>query len=144
MSASMTGDHEVALDAECTLVDTVAVTTRGPNDGRPIPFRSCDATRLSSESVVLFPVIRTFNGGRRFPFCIYSGACTTWAGRDRRPLSSLSIEPAPTGWGTSYTADFWGEFAILPPLGSTQTVSLHAPLATGEVSTTSVAIPPLE
>jgi hypothetical protein len=144
MSATMTGDHEVALDAECTSIDTRTVMNRAPNDGTPLPFRSCETTRLPSESVVLFPVIRTFRGGRRFPFCIHGGACTTWAGRKLRPLASLSIQPAPTGWGTSYTAEFAGEFAILPPLGSTQTVSLNARLATGEVSTTSVAVPPLE
>ena len=143
-SRSLTGDHEVALDAECALIDTGTVTKREPNDGSPLPFRSCEATRLPSESMVLFPVIRTFNGRDRFPFCTHGNACWTPSGRKLRPLSSLSIEPAPTGWGRSYTSGFSGEFAILPALGSAQTVTLSAPLATGEVVTTSVAIPPLE
>lgn len=64
-------------------------------------------------------------------------------GRARlRPRSALSITPAPTSWGRTDEIEP-AEFAVLPPLGATTTVSLSAPLAGGATATTSIEIPPV-
>ena len=60
-------------------------------------------------------------------------------------MRTVTIVPHETRWG-QVTADgsFNGDpFALLPTLDATASVSLRAPLATGEVSTTTVIVPPV-
>jgi hypothetical protein len=134
-------DHEVALDAQCKLISTSELVPGEMNqryiDGSR--FRDCGATRSTSDSVVIFPLIRTSRGQMRFPFCNYT-PCDGRYGEPYRPRSSIVMTVAPTGWGVSNP----GEYAVMPELGATQVVSVTAPLASGAISTSSVAIPPVE
>ncbi len=140
-----TGDHEVALEATCWLIDSATLAKH--DLGITVPsalFRPCGATRLATDTVVVSPSIRTAGGVTRFPFCHYgTGPCTNGDGARFRPLSALAITPAPTGWGQTDDRDL-ANFAVLPPLGDTSTVSLTTSLAGGATSTTSVAIPPVQ
>lgn len=144
VSATATGDHEVALEAGCKVVDSAQVTP-GPI-GRSIPaelFRPCGATRLASETAVVFPVIRTFQGNTRFPFCAGAGPCTTYFGEPLRPLASIAVAPAPASWAFTIATPST-MFAVLPPVIPDQTVSISAPLADGTIAKTSVAIPAIQ
>jgi hypothetical protein len=143
VSGSTTGDHEVALEAECRVIDTTTLNQHYPMHSVPNEqFRACEATRLASDTAVLFPVIRTFHGNVRFPFCLGSYPCAGSNGEPWRLLSSLSLTPAPVDWGTSDWFDL-EVFALLPPLGTDQRMSLRTPLVDGTISTVSVAIPPV-
>jgi hypothetical protein len=141
VSASAAGDHEVAVEAECKLIDSDALTPSKLAHAVPVElFHTCGATRLASETAVVFPVIRTFHSGTRFPFCTGGFPCTTYYGTELRPLTSISIAPLPTIW--AYTsADALSMFAVLPPVIPDQMVSVSAPLADGTISKLSVAIP---
>jgi hypothetical protein len=142
VSASAVGDHEVALEARCAVIETSALSPSGGNIDDRL-FHDCGATRLSSETVVIAPAIRTQANIVRFPFCPESPpTCTGPWGARYRPRSQLSITPVPTAWGLSRAFPlYW--FAVMPSATSAETVSLSAPLATGEIATTSVAIPPV-
>ena len=133
------GDHEVALEAQCRLVDTATLA----NQGSWVPaslVHDCTTTRLPTETVLVFPSIRTYHGNELFPFCVGQfNLC--------RADAALSMTPAPTQWGFSDTLQNYGfssaYFGALPPPGSAQTVSLSAHLLDGTTSSTSLAIPPL-
>lgn len=141
--ASALVDHELALQAKCRLIDTSAL---GQHDLKSLVsdelFRSCDTPRRESDTVAIFPIIDRALGFARFPFCVYSYPCTDPYGAQLRPLSAVSITPTPTGWGMTNVLP--GAFALLPPLAAEQTVSLSAVLVNGDVSTTSVTIPPVK
>lgn len=144
VSGTTTGDHEVALEATCRSIDSATLASRDLQAAVPASlFRPCDAKRPATDTLVVFPAIRTAHGAARFPFCAFeAGACTSGDGDRLRPRSALSITPAPTGWGrTDEIAP--AEFAVLPPLGATTTVSLSTPLAGGATATASVEIPPV-
>jgi hypothetical protein len=143
VSASTTGEHEVALEAQCRLIDTSTLAMSNLHHVHSELFRACGKARLASETVVVFPRIRTSSGSVRIPFCLDAYPCTGQYGEQHRPLSSFSITPAPTGWGSTDTFELL-EFAILPPLGLDRSVSLSVPLATGTIVKTSVTIPPLQ
>jgi hypothetical protein len=142
--ASTTGDHEVALEASCRLVDPAVPLDRDVPDSQ---LRACDTTRRPDDRVVVFPLIRTDHGALRLPFGCYDLCSTRWGDRFRSQ-SSIAMTPPPVDWhwSSAIHADGYseGSFAILPALGSTPTVSLSAPLAGGEVSTVSIAIPPIQ
>ncbi len=142
--ASTTGDHEVMLEASCRLLDPAVPINVEVRDSQ---LRDCTTTRQPSDRVVVFPLIRTFHGALRLPFGCYDLCSTSWFPKFRTQ-SSITITPPPVDWGMSFAvhADGYsdGSFAILPDLGSTSTVSLSAPLAGGEISTVSVAIPPMQ
>jgi hypothetical protein len=140
--ASAMVDHELALEAECRLVDTGALS---PHDGSLVPdelFRPCDSPRRASDTVAIFPVITRELGYSRFPFCVYSYPCSAPYGAQLRPLSAISIAPMPTRWGA--TDVYPGAFDVLQPLAAEQTVSLSAVLVNGDVSTASITIPPMK
>lgn len=144
VAASTTGDHEVALEAPCRLLDPTVPTSFDVPDSQ---LRDCTTTRRPDDRVVVFPVIRTFHGNLRLPFGCYDLCSTNWSNKFRSQ-SSITITPPAVDWGHSGAvhADGYsdGSFAILPALGSTSTVSLSGPLASGEISTVSVAIPPVQ
>jgi len=140
VALSTTGDHEVALEAECKLIETSALSSRG---AIPVElFHECGATHVAGETAVVFPRIRTAAGDARFPFCV-GRPCTTYYGEELRPISSLMIAPSPTSWAYT-TANDVNEFAVLPPVIPDQSVSVSAPLASGTISTVSVPIPAIE
>jgi hypothetical protein len=144
VSATATGDHEVALEAACKVVDSAEVTS-GPI-GRSVPialFQPCGATRLASQTAVVLPVIRTFQGTTRFPFCAGGGPCTNYFGEQLRPLASIAIAPAPTSW--AFTIDTPAAmFAALPSVIVDPTVTVSAPLADGTIAKTSIVIPAIQ
>jgi hypothetical protein len=143
VTVSTTGDHEVAVEAECKLIDASELTASKLRTEFPVAlFRACGATRRSSETAVVFPVIRTAGGAARFPFCIGNRPCTTYYGSSLRPIAGLSIAPEPTSWASTTASDH-NEFAVLPADVPGPTVSVSTPLAGGAVSTASVAIPTL-
>jgi hypothetical protein len=139
--ASTTGDHEVSLEASCWLLDPAVPINYG------VPLRNCTTTRRPDDRVVVFPLIRTYHGALRLPFGCYNLCSTRWSDKFRSE-SSITITPPPVDWGLSSAvhADGYSDsyFAVLPPLGEATTVSLSAPLAGGEISTVSVAIPPVQ
>ena len=144
VSATATGDHEVAVVADCKVIASDAVSAG--RLGRSVPvelFHPCGATRLASEAAVIFPVIRTFQGNTRFPFCAGAGPCTTYFGEPLRPRSSITVTPAPVNWGYA-TATLTSMFAVLPSVIPDQTVSVSAPLADGTIANASVAIPAVQ
>lgn len=140
--ASAPGDHEVALEATCRLLDP-AVPTSFDVPGSQL--RDCTTTRRPDDRVVVFPLMRTYHGALRLAFGCYDLCSTRW---DSKFRTSVDITPPAVDWGRSSAvhADGYsdGSFAILPALGSTSTVTLSAPLASGELSTVSVAIPPIQ
>jgi hypothetical protein len=142
LSRSAVVDHEVALETQCRLIRTGALapgsTVRFIDRSE---FRDCEATRRADDTVVLFPAIRTSRGETLFPFC--ADPCEWPSDEFLRPRSTISMTTAPKGWGLS-DAVTTVHFAVMPELGATQSVSLSALLLSGEVSTTSVAIPPLQ
>jgi len=142
--ASTTGDHEVALEAPCRLLDPAVPITFVVPDSQ---LRDCTTTRRPDDRVVVFPGIRTYHGTLELPFDCYDLCSTRWSDKFRSK-TSIVITPPPVdwGWSTALHADRYSEglFAVLPPLGSTSTVSLSAPLASGDISTVSVAIPPVQ
>lgn len=143
VTASATGDHEVAVEAECKLIDASELSPSKLHTEIPVAlFRACGATRTSSETAVVFPVIRTASGAARFPFCIGAGPCTTYYGSSLRPIAAWSITPATMIWASTTAGDH-NEFAVLPAGAPGPTASVSTPLAGGAVATAVVAIPTL-
>jgi len=144
VSGTTTGDHEVALEVTCRSIDSATLASRDLQAVVPASlFGPCAAKRRATDALVVFPVIRAAHGAVRFPFCSSDAAsCTSGDGTRLRARSALSITPAPTGWGRTDEIEP-AEFAVLPPLGATTTVSLSAPLAGGATATTSIEIPPV-
>jgi hypothetical protein len=132
VSLTATGDHEVALEATCKLIDSAALQRYLAFTVPTELFRDCDTPRGTGDVAVVFPVLRTFQGKARFPFCADSSECT-------RPRSSLSISLAPTGWGHSDRLP--GQFAILPDVAVDTDVALSAPLMPTGLGTAMVTIP---
>jgi hypothetical protein len=147
LSATAMGDHEIALEATCGLVDSTALAQALKSEGGFVAaadVRDCASTRLATDTVVIAPAIRSYHGEFRFPFCSdHQSPCEgpDWH-EQRRPRSSIQMTLAPTDWGGSngFPAFY---FAALPDPGATQSLTLSTALATGEIVTTSVAIPPL-
>jgi hypothetical protein len=145
LRASASGDHEVALQATCHLVDTQTFAEAlKTGDGFVTGLRDCESTRMPSETVVIAPVIATFHSRLLFPFCRDGwDPCEGYSYHEQqRPRSTLTMSVAPAAWGASPALPGF-YFAALPPLDGAPTITLSTPLATGEISTTSVAIPPL-
>lgn len=141
--ASTPGDHEVALEASCRLLDPAVPLDHVVQDAQ---LRDCTTTRRPDDRVVVFPLVRTYRGALRLPFGCHDLCSSPWFDKFRSQ-SSIAITPPAVDWGLSSAvradgySDSW--FAILPPLGEAATVSLSAPLAGGDISTVSVAIPPI-
>jgi hypothetical protein len=148
LTASVSGDHEVALQATCGLVDSQtfaeALRTEGGFIGAA-DLRDCASTRRSSDTVVIAPGIVTFHDNILFPFCFDdSNPCQGYSWHEQqRPRSTIAMSVAPAAWGASGALPGF-YFAALPPLQDTPSITLSTPLVTGELSTVSVSIPPLE
>ena len=151
VSTPIVVDHEVALAAQCQLIDTQLLTTfvadtqaiDGPDPDAPgyVPFRACGATRRSTETVVVFPQIATSRGDTIFPFAP-DDAAELGSDPNTRHLSALAFSTPPSSWWYAdgrATADF----AVFPRLAGVDHIDLRTRLSTGAMSATSVAIPTL-
>jgi hypothetical protein len=144
-SFALTGDREVAIEATCKAIDTATLAQRDLRN--PVPQElfhgGCDAKRLASDTLVVFPALRTLHGDARFPFCATPTVCGGFDGDHLRPADTFSIAPAPINWARSDQIEP-AEFAILPAMPDGGTVSLSVQLAPSGTATTSVEIPPLQ
>lgn len=141
VSNTTVGDHEIGVEGRCRLIDSATLAQR--NLEHTVPgelFRSCESGRLATDTVVVFPAMRTFHGDTRLPICVTSTLCGGFDGELLRPPSALTISPAPTGWGSSDEIAP-NEFAILPAMPSGGTVELTAQLSPAGTATASVEIP---
>ena len=83
--------------------------------------------------MLVFPTIHTAHSGD------YPGFCTSLTCGSARQVVTV---PAAAAWGAVDSRST--PFIVMPPLDATTTaISLSMPLATGELSTISLAVPPL-
>lgn len=148
VSATARGDHEVALEADCRLIDlaemSYGATTPAGRLTRASAVRACTLTRLPTEAVAVFPAVRTYRGERYFPFCFSGWSCTTGWNESLRPLEQLAMTPAPAGWGqVAYSPGATLVYFAAYPGNLPATIELSAPLLSGEMSSTSVVMPSL-
>lgn len=135
VTGSVTGDHEVALVATCALVDSAVLAASRSSLGAG-DLRDCKhaSTRRSNETVLVFPDIHTAHSGD------FAGFCTSL---DCRGARTVTTTPPAAAWGNVHDG-YYIPFIAMPPLDPTTTaISLSLPLATGELSTLSLAVPPL-
>jgi hypothetical protein len=122
------GDRELAVHVRCQVVPTVLLAETNISSNA---FHDCGPTRRPQDTVVLSVSIHTFHGTERYPFCPDDARCSpAWP----RKTSSISYAPAPDAWR-------WDSALYSRAEGATVTVS--APLNTGEISTTTVMVPPI-
>jgi hypothetical protein len=140
VSQSVTGDHEVALEATCKLIDNAVLQQYLAGAVPAGMFRDCDTPRGVHDVAVVFPALRTFHGNARFPFCADNPKCVLRNGDPLRLRSALAIAPAPTGWGRSAQIEP-AEFAIMPDMATDTDVTLSTPLMPTGVGTATVQIP---
>jgi hypothetical protein len=140
VSESVTGDHEVELDATCKLIDSAALQQYLAGAVPAGLFRDCDTPRGTHDVAVVFPALRTFHGNARFPFCPDNPACVLRNGDPLRMRSALSITPAPTGWARSDQIEP-AEFAIMPDVAVDTDVALSTPLMPTGLGLATVRIP---
>ena len=132
VTGTVTGDHEVALVATCAGVDSAVLS--GNASVEASAFREC-GDRRATDTIVLFPAIHTARSGDFEWFCTSLDGC----GGSRQ----LTITPAAVAWGSTAGPDY-DRFAIMPPLAAATTeITLSVPLATGELSTVAVPVPPV-
>ena len=103
-------------------------------------FRDCTTLRGAQDVAVVFPVLRTFHGNARFPFCPHNLGCLLRNGDRLRLRSALSITPAPTGWAHRDQIEP-AEFAIVPDAAMDTDVALSTPLMPTGGGTAMVRIP---
>jgi hypothetical protein len=133
-TGSVTGDHEVALVATCALVDSAVLS--GTHFLAASELRDCDpaGTRSATETVVVFPKIHTAHSGD------FAGFCTSLDCGGSRQVTTM---PPAAAWGVVEDG-YYTPFIVMPLLNATTTaISLSLPLPTGELSTISLALPPL-
>lgn len=128
LTASGLGDRELALHARCKVVAT-SVIEGGSYSNQD--FRNCRETRQPGDTVIVELAIESAHGKERFPFCPDSARCGP---NHERKTSSISVTPPPDRWIFNYPA-------FSRPEGGT--VAVTVALATGELSSANVAIPPL-
>ena len=151
------GDHELGLVALCKLIDTdVLAGYQGSSFGPDAStFVDCGTTRLASQTLVIFPYIPTLRGDIRFPFCPADALCQGNGYQDGRLLSQLTFSTPPDHWeiggdpsdpqanGVSLPPIGAETFAVMSHLDGVHELVLTAPLATGGISSVTVAIPSL-
>jgi hypothetical protein len=140
--ASMQGDHEDHVEARCAMIDTAELAQRDLQ--QPIPgelFRLCLSPRRASDSIVVFPALVTVRGTRRSPGCA-DADCPSSSTSRLRSLSTVVIDPSPTGWGNS---DELGpaRFAIVPVPPAGGNVLVTAQLSLGGTVIDHFHIPPI-
>lgn len=134
VTGSVTGDHEVSLVATCALVDSAVVS--GHHYLVASDLRECDpaGTRNATDTVVVFPTIHTAHSGDFASFC---------TSLDCGGSRQVTTTPPVAAWGAVKDWSY-APFIVMPPLDATTTaILLNLPLATGELSTISLAVPPL-
>jgi hypothetical protein len=149
VSAHGTGDHEVALEARCGLIDSSVLASAGGSlHFEDNQIRACGSTRRSSERIVIFPQIRTFHGELRFPFCSNPEHCSGSWGEPLRPRDEIEFPMVPELWG--WCTELAGSgprgsypFAAFASVGSIETMNVTAPRLDGGTFSASVAIPRL-
>lgn len=140
VSESVTGDHEIALEATCKLIDSAVLQQYLAGAVPAGMFRDCDTPRGADDVAVVFPALRTYHGKARFPFCADGPECMAPSGDPVRLRSSLAIVPAPSGWGRSDQIDP-ADFAIMPDTAAGTDATLSTPLMPAGVGTATVRIP---
>lgn len=138
--STVQGDREVGLEVTCQLIDSATLAKLDLQFYVDLTlFRPCDGPRLTTDTVVVFPTLRTFHGDTRFPFCPDEFPCTSLQGAPLRRLSALSFSAPVAAWGRNADGI---PFAILPELPpDAQTISLSAPLLPTGAATATVDIP---
>jgi len=128
---TVTGDHEVALIATCAVIDSAALLVTTGLDASA--FRDC-SDRRATDTVVLFPTIHTAHSGDFAWFCASLDDCG----------NSPQVTTTPPAAAWRRLAD-WRSTPFVVPIqdASTTEVLLSVPLATGELSTVSVPVPPV-
>ncbi|HET9622349.1 MAG TPA: hypothetical protein VFP84_13345 [Kofleriaceae bacterium] len=135
VASSVTGDHEVRLAAACALADSAALRKNHTIVARDL--RDCDPAgkRSVADTVLVFPSIQTAHSGSASDFCTTLGGCA-----GSREISTV---PPVAAWGNIEDRSY-APFIVMPPLDATTTaILLSVPLATGQTSTISLALPPL-
>lgn len=155
LSADLVGetlvDRETGLDVKCVVINAAvlrhyvkslqSIPTPRSNDNGFMLLRPCQATRLASDAVLLFPVVTTMRGSKIFPFREDGSTdLATVPNPNVRSLSTLEVSEVPDGW---WNAD--GErpkFAYYANPASAR-ISLRTSLSPShEVATVTVDIPP--
>ena len=134
VTASVIGDHEVALVATCALVDSALLS----NDHLLVAseLRDCDSaeTRSTTDTVVVFPKVHSAHSGDFARFC---------TSLDCGGSRTVVATPPAAAWGEVANGSY-SPFIVMPRLDATTTaISLSLPLATGALSTISLRVPPL-
>ena len=130
------GDREVALEGACRLIDTAALHGATQGQEREVLaslFRSCETPRLASDSVVVFPMIRSARGHALFPFLRATPG-------ERRLRDQLMFSTSGILWARSEALPTRA-FAELPSSFSAPPLTITAPLADGATATATLAIP---
>lgn len=144
VSATAQGDHEVALEADCHVID-IAELHDGDDSSdltSPSAMHPCSATRLATEAVMVFPAVRTYRDERYFPFCYPGRACVDGWDQALRPLQQLSMTPEPAGWGqVGYSSDNALVHFAAYTGDVTGPIVLSAPLLSGAIASASLVIP---
>jgi hypothetical protein len=150
VSSSTIGDHEVALEGRCGLVD-LGTIEQGLYQGSlelddETRIRACAAPRWPSEIAVVFYGIQTAEHGVRFPFCTHTdGApCGRRVFSDPAwgiPYRAIEFSPSPAHLGVAANQGSPTYFATFPD-PEVRSVTLRAPLASGELATAVIAISP--
>jgi hypothetical protein len=127
LTATGVGDRELEVRARCFTIFTSLLGNNEIGDY----LHPCGASHRPQETVLVNVAIHTLRGTDRFPFCPDDARCSPdWP----RKTSTISIDPPPSDWQFDMPV-------FTDPAGAT--VAISAPLDTGAISTTSVAVPPL-
>lgn len=131
VTGKVTGDHEVALVATCAVIDSAALLVNTGLDASA--FRDC-SDRRATDTVVLFPTIHTAHSGDFAWFCTSLDDCG----------NSPQVTTTPPAAAWRHLADWRSTPFVVPIQDATTTaILLSMPLATGELSTATVPVPPL-
>jgi len=126
LTATSTGDRELALVASCDVVWSDEI------EDPELEPEPCGAMRTSDQAVLIDWSIQTLHGNRGQPFCPDGARCEP---DYPRKLSQIQLSPAPQSW----RADAPVYTAI-----STASVTMTVPLDTGALSTATIDIPSVQ
>lgn len=126
------GDHEVEVSGHCRLIDTAALHARTQGGEPSVPaeyFRACTTPRLLTDSVAVFPVIRTYRGSELFPFNM-----------GHRTREQMTFSASSALWSSSHALPT-GSVVELPRDFAAAKLIMTSPLADGRTATGSIDIP---
>ena len=126
------GDHEVALQAECKLIDASELNAVDIN-GNPIDpnFRDCGSTRSANDVVTVLPKVVTFHGASLPFFALFSN------------YPGLAVPEASlngAGWSETSTLITYVTFSTV---GAATSITLSETLDSGPSSVV-IPIPPCD